>query len=551
VNDRGIVVNSSTSTSSYNLEVYGTAGAYIRGPLKVLGDITYSGASLNLTSTLAGYNSSINSANNTITTLSGRIFTISGLVNTANLNITSVSGRLNTANTNILTLSGLIYTNSSTTDITSISGRLNTATTDITSVSGRLNSATTDITSISGLINTATTDITSISGRLNTATTNITTISGLINTATTNITTISGLINTANTNITTISGLINTANTSIASNTTSINTLNTKTTKIHYPGTLNTTFIGRSSINEVLDFSDGGLIMNNTSEILGKNFGCNIYAGNGFFFNTNSNRRSDFVNIVGYSPAPNWATLGGFEFWVHSFTKPPYVVASINYLGSLTISGITASAIVATNNITSALICATTSITSPLITASTNIRSPLFTATTRIITPYITVNSLYNIGTAITISSNITLTFPLPEIIFCNCTSNAINITLPNIATLAASSSIVIGILALSILATIMFTLCWNISTEAASRARVGETGLPGIAFFAIPLKYCINPEESCGCWAAPPATIPNAGLVFLFLPDNGSPNATPAFLDLDAASSTGRRIPSAISLPA
>ena len=41
VNDRGIVINSSTSTSSYNSEVYGNAGAYIRGPLKVIGDITY------------------------------------------------------------------------------------------------------------------------------------------------------------------------------------------------------------------------------------------------------------------------------------------------------------------------------------------------------------------------------------------------------------------------------------------------------------------------------------------------------------------------------
>ena len=160
--------------------------------------------------------------------------------------------------------------------------------------------------------------------------------------------------------------------------------------------------------------------MNNTSSILGKNFGSTIYGGNGFFYNTNSSRRTDFVNITGYSSAGNAATLGGFEFWIHNYTTAAYVVASINYLGAFTISGITTNTLTATNNIS----------------------TPILTATTNIITPYITVNSLYNIGTSVTLTSSANaLTFPLSEIIFCNCTSNAINITLPDVASLATTST--------------------------------------------------------------------------------------------------------------
>jgi hypothetical protein len=255
---------------------------------------------------------------------------------------------------------------------------------------------------------TANSNITTLQGQMTTANSNITTLQGQMTTANSNITTLQGQMTTANSNITSISGRLNTA-------TTNINTLTTKTTKIFYPSTLNTTFIGRTSNNDILDFSDGGLIMNNTSPILGKNSGSTIYGGNGFFYNTNSTRKTDFVNITGYSQAGNAATLGGFEFWMHNFTTAAYVVAGIDYLGKLTISSIISNVVVS---------------------------SPLLTATTRIITPYITVNSLYNIGTSTTLTaSNNALTFPLPEIIFCNCSSNAINITLPDIASLATTST--------------------------------------------------------------------------------------------------------------
>jgi hypothetical protein len=228
-----------------------------------------------------------------------------------------------------------------------------------------------------------------------------------------NIYTISSLIyGTISNNINSVSGLVYAANNNI-------NTLTTKTTKIFFPGTLNTTFIGRTSNSLALDFTDGGLIMNNTSSILNKATGCTLYGGNGLFYNTNNFRRTDFVNIVGYSAAGNASSLGGFEFWIHNYTNPAYVVTSIDCSGTMSLSG---------------------------IVATTNITSPLFTATTNIVTPYVTLNSLYNIGTSITISANIALTFPLPEMIFCNCTSNAINITLPSIASVAATASLKIHI---------------------------------------------------------------------------------------------------------
>ena len=133
-----------------------------------------------------------------------------------------------------------------------------------------------------------------------------------------------------------------------------------------------------------------------------------------FFYNTNLFRRTDFVNIVGYSQSPNYAVLRGFEFWIHNFSNPAYSIATIDYLGSLTISSI----------------------------ITKNITSPLLTATTKVITPYITLNSLYNIGSSqlLTALSN-AMTFPLPEMIFCNCASNAVNITLPDIAALATTAS--------------------------------------------------------------------------------------------------------------
>jgi len=221
------------------------------------------------------------------------------------------------------------------------------------------------------------------------------------------VNTISGVLYTHTNNINSISGIV-------YGHTNSINTLTTNTTKIFYVAGLNTTFIGRTSNSNALDFSDGGLIMNNTSSILGKNFASTIYGGNGFFYNTNGNRRTDFVNITGYSSAGNAATLGGFEFWIHNYNNPAYSIATLDYIGGLTISSII------TNAIT----------------------SPTLTATTRIITPYITVNNLYNIGTSVILTAlNNTLTFPLPEIIFCNCSSNAINITLPDIASLTASAT--------------------------------------------------------------------------------------------------------------
>ena len=57
----------------------------------------------------------------------------------------------------------------------------------------------------------------------------------------------------------------------------------TKTTKIFFPSNVNSTIIGRTNNNNALDFTDGGLIMNNTSPIFNQSQGCTIYGGNGFF----------------------------------------------------------------------------------------------------------------------------------------------------------------------------------------------------------------------------------------------------------------------------
>jgi len=162
---------------------------------------------------------------------------------------------------------------------------------------------------------------------------------------------------------------INTISGVLYTHTNSINTLTTNTTKIFYVAGLNTTFIGRTSNTNPIDFSDGGLIMNNTSSLLGKNFGCTIYGGNGFFYNTNANRRTDFVNYTGYSAAANAATLGGFEFWIHNYNNPAYSIATLDYIGGLTISSIITNVITSNNNIAS-----------PILTAN-NINSNSFTST--------------------------------------------------------------------------------------------------------------------------------------------------------------------------
>jgi hypothetical protein len=223
-----------------------------------------------------------------------------------------------------------------------------------------------------------------------------------------NIYTISSLIyGTISNNINSVSGLV-------SGHTTSINTLTTKLTKVFYSSTTNNTFLGDPflGISGGIDYTSGGLILNNTSPIYQK-ASPGLYTGNGFFFNSNGGRRLDFVNYAGDSLLSQ--SLGGFEFWVTTISTVPYVVAQINALGSLSLSGV-----VAQNNIT----------------------SPLFTATTKVVTPYVTLNSLYNIGSSqILTAVNNTMTFPLPEIIFCNCASNAINITLPDVSALATTSS--------------------------------------------------------------------------------------------------------------
>jgi ACT domain-containing protein len=161
----GIIVNSTFSSSTYNLDVYGNGGAYIRGPLKVMGDITYQDTTT-LTSVFSGYNTSITSISGKINTINGNINSISGLVATANTNITSINSIVATANTNITSISGRVAT--ANTNITSISGLVATANTNITSISGLVSGHTTNITSISGLVATANTNITTISGQLNT-----------------------------------------------------------------------------------------------------------------------------------------------------------------------------------------------------------------------------------------------------------------------------------------------------------------------------------------------------------------------------------------------
>lgn len=359
ISNNGIVINSSTLTSTYPLDCNGIA--IIRGVLTCTSDILY-------------YNNvSISSA---IKTLSGLVYNSSApVVATISSNLISLSGLVyGTISNNINSLSGLVY--------------------------GTISS---NINSLSGVVySTISNNIYSISGKVNT-------ISSLVyGTISNNIYTISSLIyGTISNNINSVSGIV-------SGHTTSINTLTTKTTKIFY--TLNNIFIGRDSNNNVLDFSDGGIIMNNTSPIYGKASGSTIYGGNGFFYNTNSFRRTDFVNIVGYSAAGNSTSLGGFEFWIHNYSNPAYVVTTIDCSGTMTLSGI-----VANNNVT----------------------SPILTATTKVITPYVTLNSLYNIGTSIILTAlnGNNLTFPLPEMIFCNCSSNAINITLPDIASLPATAT--------------------------------------------------------------------------------------------------------------
>ena len=324
ISNNGIIINSSTLTSTYSCDIYGTT--FIRDKLTVSGDILYY------------TNVSISSA---IKTLSSLVYNSSAPV-------------VITISSNLISLSSLVY--------------------------GTISS---NINSISSLV-------------YGTISSNINSISSLIYTTISN-------------NINSISGIV-------AGHTTSINTLTSNTTKIFFPSSINTTIIGRTNNNNALDFTDGGLIMNNTSSILNKTTGCTIYGGNGFFYNTNNFRRTDFVNIVGYSAAGNASSMGGYEFWIHPYSNAAYVVTTIDCSGSMSLSGI-----VANNNVT----------------------SPILTATTKTITPYITVNNLYNIGSSIILTAlnGNNMTFPLPEMIFCNCSSNAINITLPDISGLASTAT--------------------------------------------------------------------------------------------------------------
>jgi hypothetical protein len=178
--------------------------------------------------------------------------------------------------------------------------------------------------------------------------------------------------------------------------------------------------------------------MNNTSPIYGKNLGSTINGGNGFFYNTNSFRRTDFVNITGYSAAGNAAVLGGFEFWIHNYANPAYSIATIDYLGLLTISSI---------------------------------------ATNKIVAPYITVNSLCNLGSSIILNSlSNVLTFPLPEMIFCNCSLNAVNITLPDISSLPATSGCKITVRRILNTSNQINILCFGTFFRIFSNANVIQT---------------------------------------------------------------------------
>jgi len=127
----GIIVNSTFSSSTYNLDVYGNGGAYIRGPLKVQGDITYQDTTT-LTSVFSGYNIRINS-------ISGNVYTFNSYVNTLSGNIYTLSGRFNTLNSYFNTISSNVYT---------ISGRLNTLSETVNTLSTTVAGQTTSINTI-------------------------------------------------------------------------------------------------------------------------------------------------------------------------------------------------------------------------------------------------------------------------------------------------------------------------------------------------------------------------------------------------------------------
>ena len=129
ISNNGIVINSSTLTSTYPLDCNGIA--IIRGTLTCTSDILYYNN--------ISISSSINNVSTLINTLSGVVYgtTISGKINSISGAVNSISGLVATANTNILSISGLVAT--ANTNITSISGRVATANNNITSISGQLN----------------------------------------------------------------------------------------------------------------------------------------------------------------------------------------------------------------------------------------------------------------------------------------------------------------------------------------------------------------------------------------------------------------------------
>ena len=244
--------------------------------------------------------------------------------------------------------------------------------------------------------------------QLNNNTTNITTISGLVNTATNNITTISGRVNTATTNITTISGLVNTA-------TNNITTINTKLTKVGYDSTRNHTIIGNTRSDYSITRSTGGALVQHEPAPIFNKTNVSDYFGNGYYFNTNSTYRTDFINYSG--SATTSTNNGGFDFWVASLGFIPRNIASISESGNFIADG--------------------------SITSNTSI-----TAASYVASPYIQINNIINIGKMFltTVSGTINLTFPITENIFCNTTSGALTLRMPNTATVSAYDTCTVNI---------------------------------------------------------------------------------------------------------
>ena len=230
--------------------------------------------------------------------------------------------------------------------------------------------------------------------------------------------------------LTLLSGGIDISGTSLFRNDVNFNTNllisgNNKLARIWYDSTRSHTIIGNRLTTYDILSSGGGLIQHQPAAIFNKT-NVSDYLGTGYYFNTNSNYRTDFINYGGASTVS--ASNQGFDFWVSNLSFIPKNIASISVSGNLTLSG----TINAASNITTAN--GNITATNGNITAT---NGNLFTSS------YVNISNLVNYGLLQSVSAagTTSLSFPIPEIVMCDCTAGVITLRLPDLSTLSTTAT--------------------------------------------------------------------------------------------------------------